>query len=255
MRAGPDGERLMKKRADLLLVDQGLVRSRSEAQALLLAGRVFHGEHRVDKAGTLLAEDTQLEIRGARRFVSRGGEKLEGALEDLGVNVSGLRCVDIGASTGGFTDCLLQQGAASVVAIDVGKGLLDPKLRADPRVDVREGVNARFLTDTDLEESPGLVVVDASFIGIGKLLPGLANITGGGAQLVALIKPQFEVGRAVAKRAKGVIRDPEVRKQAIQTTCAEIEGAGFSIQGGADSRVAGPKGNLEYFVWAVRGQT
>lgn len=242
----------MKQRVDVLLVEKGLARSRGEAQALLLAGRVFSGERRIDKAGTTLPEETELEVRGGKRFVSRGGNKLDGALNDLGVDVNELTCVDIGASTGGFTDCLLQRGANRVIAVDVGRGLLDHKLRTDNRVEVREETNARYLTAADFDAPVDLVVVDASFIGIGKLLPAIAAILATGAHLLGLVKPQFEVGRDEAKRAKGVIRNPELREHAVAQARRQVEDAGFEILGGCDSRVAGPKGNVEYFVWARR---
>ena len=242
----------MKQRVDVLLVEKGLARSRGEAQALLLAGRVFSGERRIDKAGTTLPEETELEVRGGKRFVSRGGNKLDGALNDLGVDVNELTCVDIGASTGGFTDCLLQRGANRVIAVDVGRGLLDHKLRTDNRVEVREETNARYLTAADFDAPVDLVVVDASFIGVGKLLPAIAAILATGAHLLGLVKPQFEVGRDEAKRAKGVIRNPELREHAVAQARRQVEDAGFEILGGCDSRVAGPKGNVEYFVWARR---
>ena len=242
----------MKKRADVLLVEKGLARSRSEAQALLLAGRVFAGDRRIEKAGTSLAEETELSVRGGKRFVSRGGNKLDGALSDLGLDVTGATCVDIGASTGGFTDCLLQRGAVRVHAVDVGRGLLDHKLRTDDRVDVREETNARTLTGGDFDASIDWIVVDASFIGMSKLLPAIAAILSEGGQLLALVKPQFEVGRDEARRSKGVIRDPDVRDSAVAQVREQIAAAGFDILGGCDSRVAGPKGNVEYFVWAKR---
>jgi 23S rRNA (cytidine1920-2'-O)/16S rRNA (cytidine1409-2'-O)-methyltransferase len=242
----------VKKRADILLVEKGLARSRGEAQALLIAGRVFAGERRIDKAGTALAEETELSVKGGKRFVSRGGNKLEGALDNLALDVSGSICVDIGASTGGFTDCLLQRGAERVYAVDVGRGLLDHKLRIDERVEVREETNGRYLKAADFPHAIDWVVVDASFIGIGKLLPAIAMILNSDAQLLGLVKPQFEVGRDEARRAKGVIRDPQVRERAVATVKDQIAEAGFEVLGGCDSRVAGPKGNVEYFVWARR---
>lgn len=242
----------MKKRVDLLLVEKGLARSRGEAQALLLAGRVFACERRIDKAGTSLPEETELEVRGGKRFVSRGGNKLDGALTDLGLDVAGITCVDMGASTGGFTDCLLQRGAARVYAVDVGRALLDHKLRTDERVRVREGTNARYLSAADFDVPIDWVVVDASFIGIGKLLPAIRAILAPGARLLGLVKPQFEVGRDEARRAKGVIRDPVVRERAVQRVREQLVEAGFEVLGGCDSQVAGPKGNVEYFIWARR---
>lgn len=241
----------MKRRADQLLVDRGLAPSRSKAQALLLAGQVFSGERRIDKAGMLLADDTPLDVRVRERFVSRGGEKLDGALEALAVVVTGAVCVDIGASTGGFTDCLLQRGARHVHAVDVGHGQLADKLRSDARVTVRERTNARHLQAADFPEPIDLVVVDASFIGLGTLMPAIARVLRPGGELVALVKPQFEAGQAEARRARGVIKDPAVRDAAIARARASIREHGFEITGECDSPLPGPKGNLERFVRAM----
>jgi 23S rRNA (cytidine1920-2'-O)/16S rRNA (cytidine1409-2'-O)-methyltransferase len=241
-----------KVRADQLLVERELAPSRTQAQALVLAGRVYSGELRIDKPGTLVARDSALAVRGAARYVSRGGDKLEGALEDLAVDVTGTVCVDVGAATGGFTDCLLQHGARKVHAVDVGHGQLAVKLRSDPRVVVMERVNARELHPAVFTEPIDLVVVDASFIGLGKLLPAIAGFLPIGARLLALIKPQFEVGRDEARRARGVIRDAGVRQAAIERTIAEVAAQGFSVAGSADCRLPGPKGNVEHFVLATR---
>jgi 23S rRNA (cytidine1920-2'-O)/16S rRNA (cytidine1409-2'-O)-methyltransferase len=244
--------RSAKQRADHLLVERGLAPTRTQARALLMAGRVFSGERRVDKAGMLLRSDSALELRDAPRFVSRGGDKLDGALDDLAVDVAGAICADVGASTGGFTDCLLQRGAAKVYAIDVGHGQLHPRLRADPRVVTMEGINARSLRLEHFTEALTLVVVDASFIGIDKLLPAIFGLLPHGGRLIALIKPQFEAGREEARRGRGVIRDPAVRQHAIASALSAIEAAGFTLGPSADSRLAGPKGNLEHFVLAER---
>jgi 23S rRNA (cytidine1920-2'-O)/16S rRNA (cytidine1409-2'-O)-methyltransferase len=247
-----------RTRADALLVARGLAVSRAEAQALILAGEVFEGERRVEKAGALLADDTGLTVRAKRRFVSRGGDKLDAALEVFtaaGLVVGGARCLDVGASTGGFTDCLLQRGAASVVAVDVGFGQLAPKLRADPRVDVRERTNARELAPGDFSAPIDLVVVDASFISLAKLAAPIARVVGDGAALVALVKPQFEAGREAASKGRGVIRDAAIREAAIATARAAVVGAGFEIVASADSTVAGPKGNVEHFLFARRTST
>jgi 23S rRNA (cytidine1920-2'-O)/16S rRNA (cytidine1409-2'-O)-methyltransferase len=241
-----------KKRADALLVDRGLVDTRSKAQALILAGKVFSGEERVTKAGTLLPESAELRLSAAPRFVSRGGYKLEGALLSLGVDVTGWVCVDVGASTGGFTDCLLQRGARRVYAADVGQGLLAESLVRDERVVVRDKTNARHLTASDFDEAIDCVVVDASFIGIEKMTDAFARLLPPGGTLLAMVKPQFEVGKEAARRAKGVIIDPELRAQALASARAAIEHAGFVVLGGADSVLAGPKGNVEYFVHARR---
>ena len=242
----------MKQRADLLLVERGLATTRAQAQALLLAGRVYWGERRIDKAGVQLPREAEIEVRAEDRYVSRGGLKLEGALRALDVPVLGATCVDVGASTGGFTDCLLQHGAGKVYAVDVGHGQLAAKLRADSRVIVRERTNARNLVASEFEERVDLIVVDASFIGIEKLMPALARVLSPGAQLLVLVKPQFQAGREAARKARGVIRDPEVRRAAIAGARDAILGAGFELLGECDSSLPGPKGNLEHFVWAAR---
>jgi 23S rRNA (cytidine1920-2'-O)/16S rRNA (cytidine1409-2'-O)-methyltransferase len=242
----------VKRRADQLLVDRGLAPSRSKAQALLLSGRVFSGEQRVDKPGALLDEAALLAVRGGERFVSRGGEKLEGALAALGVEVAGAVCLDVGASTGGFTDCLLQRGAAKVYAVDVGHGQLAQKLRDEPRVVVRERTNARHLEPADFSEPIDVVVVDASFIGLDKLLPAIARVLRPAGVLVALVKPQFEAGRDEARRSRGVIRDPVVRDAAIARARSAVSAAGFELANECDSTLAGPKGNVEHFLCARR---
>jgi 23S rRNA (cytidine1920-2'-O)/16S rRNA (cytidine1409-2'-O)-methyltransferase len=242
-------------RADLLLVERGLAASRTQAQALILAGEAWLGDARVGKPGDLVPADAELRVVARSRFVSRGGDKLDAALEELsprGVDVAGKVCLDVGASTGGFTDCLLQRGAARVIAIDVGYGQLASKLRADARVDVRERVNARHLTIEDLGHPVDLVVVDASFIGIGKLIGAIAAVLRPGGDLVALVKPQFEAGREAVSRGRGVIRDEATRAAAIADARSAIEGAGFTVLGEIDSAVRGPKGNVERFVWARR---
>jgi 23S rRNA (cytidine1920-2'-O)/16S rRNA (cytidine1409-2'-O)-methyltransferase len=242
----------VRARADVAVVEQGLADSRSHARALILAGHVFWGERRVEKVGALLPADAVLALRGVERYVSRGGLKLEGALADLGVAVSGVVAVDIGASTGGFTDCLLQAGATRVYAVDVGQGQLAARLVRDPRVVVRDRTNARHLRAGDFPEPIDLVVVDASFISLDRLLPAIADLLRPGGALLALVKPQFEAGRAAASRARGVIRDPVVRDAAIGQARAAIVGAGFAVEGEQDCRVPGPKGNRERFVLARR---
>jgi 23S rRNA (cytidine1920-2'-O)/16S rRNA (cytidine1409-2'-O)-methyltransferase len=248
-------ERVRRVRADQLLVARGLARSRAEAQALLLAGAVHLGDRRVDKAGEALPEDAELHVAARSRFVSRGGDKLDGALEafaERGLEVAGRVCLDVGAATGGFTDCLLQRGAAKVHAVDVGYGQLAAKLRADPRVEARERVNARELSAADFAEPVELVVVDASFIGLDKLVPAIARVLARGGDLVALVKPQFEAGREAARRGRGVIRDEDTRLAAIAGAKAAIEAAGFALVAEVDSRVHGPRGNVERFVLARR---
>ena len=241
----------MKVRADQLLVARGLVPTRARAQALVLAGKVYVGEQRIDKAGALLADDAAIMLRAEDHpYVSRGGVKLAGALDTFGVDASGKRCIDLGASTGGFTDCLLQRGAVSVAAVDVGYGQLAHKLRTDPRVLVLERTNAKTLEPSQVGGPADLVVVDASFIGLGKLMPAVARCLAPGGELVALVKPQFEVGREEAARSKGVVRNPEVRARAIAGAEDDVKAAGLALLGTCDSSLEGPKGNLEAFVHA-----
>lgn len=243
----------MKVRADQLLVVRELAPSRARAQALILAGKVYVGETRIDKAGAMLAEDAAIAVRGeVHPYVSRGGVKLAGALDSFGVDPKGKRCLDLGASTGGFTDCLLQRGAASVAAVDVGYGQLAHSLRTDPRVLVLERTNAKTLEPEQIDGACDLVVVDASFIGLGKLAAAIARNTVPGGELVALVKPQFEVGRDEASRTRGVVRDPAVRARAIEAAVSDVREAGFEILGTADCVIEGPKGNLEAFVHARR---
>jgi 23S rRNA (cytidine1920-2'-O)/16S rRNA (cytidine1409-2'-O)-methyltransferase len=241
-----------KRRIDLLLVERQLAPTRAQAQALILAGKVFTGDRRIDKAGTELDPNVELIVREPERFVSRGGHKLEGALDVLRCQVQGRVCADVGASTGGFSDCLLQRGASKVYAIDVGHGQLAHKLVSDPRVVVMDRTNARHLSPDVFADRLDLVVVDASFISLEKLLPAISSWMTPGAQLLAMIKPQFEVGRDEARRTKGVIRDAEVRTRAIDQVLAAIWQSSFQVLGGADSEVPGPKGNVEYFAFAEK---
>lgn len=243
---------MKKTRADIRLVELGLVESRTKAQARILAGQVFLGSRRIDKAGELIPEEAQLRVTELERYCSRGGLKLEGALADLDVDVRGVVAVDVGASTGGFTDCLLQHGAARVYAVDVGHGQLAEKLRQDPRVIVMDRTNARHLTSQSFPEPIALTVVDASFISLDKLLPAIAGFSPPGSRLLALIKPQFEVGKAEATRSRGVISDTAVRDEAVQRALQVVEGAGFELRANCPCRLPGPKGNVEHFVLAVR---
>jgi 23S rRNA (cytidine1920-2'-O)/16S rRNA (cytidine1409-2'-O)-methyltransferase len=242
-------------RVDQLLVERGLAPSRSKAQALVMAGAVSSGGRRVDKVGTLLETDVELAVTASSRFVSRGGDKLDPALTEFsraGLEVAGVTAVDIGASTGGFTDCLLSRGAAKVYAVDVGYGQLAAPLRVDPRVVVRERTNARDLTAADFAEPIDLVVVDASFIGLGKLMLAITRIVREGGAVVALVKPQFEAGKEAASRGRGVIRDPAVRDRAIAEARRAVIEAGFDVVGEVDSALPGPKGNVERFLYATR---
>jgi 23S rRNA (cytidine1920-2'-O)/16S rRNA (cytidine1409-2'-O)-methyltransferase len=240
---------MAKIRIDQLLVARGLVPTRERAQAILLRGHVLVDGARVDKAGTLVAEDVDVRLRTADHpFVSRGGVKLAGALDAFQLDVRGRRCLDLGASTGGFTDCLLQRGASHVVAVDVGYGQLAQRLRTDERVRVMERTNARTLTAEAIGGVADLTVVDASFIGIGKLALAIARCTRVGGDLVALVKPQFEVGREVASRGKGVVRDERLRAVAVAAAVEAICSARFDVVAQSDSVLPGPKGNREVFV-------
>ena len=242
-----------KERIDKLLVERGLAETRTRAQALVLAGAVVAGEARVDKPGQLVDPDLPLRLKGeALRYVSRGGLKLEGALVHFGLAVAGLDALDVGASTGGFTDCLLQRGAARVIALDVGYGQLHPRLRADARVVVRERVNARALTREEVPFDVDLVVVDVSFISLRKVLPAaLAFLKPQGA-LLALVKPQFEVGKGEVGKG-GVVRDEGKRREAIEGIAAFAREQGLAVAGWVDSSLAGPAGNLEALLYARKG--
>ena len=248
-------------RLDERLVALGLAESRTRAQALIRTGRVLVDDVPVDKPGTRVREDVPLRVRGEdRRFVSRGGEKLHGALADLGIAPAGLQCLDVGASTGGFTDCLLQAGARHVVAVDVGYGQLDSRLRNDDRVSVHERVNARHLEPADLfpgagadPAAPGfeLVTVDVSFISARLILPALQRVALRADWLV-MVKPQFELGPERVGKG-GVVRDPADRAEAADTVAAAALELGRVEAGRSDSRLAGPKGNLEIFLWLRPG--
>jgi 23S rRNA (cytidine1920-2'-O)/16S rRNA (cytidine1409-2'-O)-methyltransferase len=234
----------------VLLVEKGLAESRAKAQALVLAGQVVVDDNRVDKPGTRVSVDAELRLKGeVLKYVSRGGLKLEAALDAFKLDPKGLVCADIGASTGGFTDCLLQRGATRVHAIDVGKAQLHQKLRADARVISREGVNARHLTDDDLPERVGALVIDVSFISLKLVLPSVLPRLDG--WLVALVKPQFEVGREGVEKG-GVVKDAKLRRDAIDGVRAFVAEQGFEVLGVIDSPIAGPAGNVEALLGAVR---
>lgn len=243
------GRKPAKRRIDQLLVDRGLAETRERAQALILAGYVHAAGRKVEKPGQAVSEDAAVEVAGRLRYVGRGGLKLEGAIREFGIAVAGKVCADIGSSTGGFTDCLLQHGAARVYAFDVGTGQLDWKLRNDPRVIVREGVNARFLGPEDLPETAGLIVCDVSFISVTLLLPALISLLRTPGAMVILIKPQFEVGRDQVGKG-GIVRDPELHRE----VCARIEGvvraAGFHTAV-MESPITGAGGNREFLLYAT----
>lgn len=241
-----------KVRADVLLTKRGLVPSRARAQALILAGKVFTGERRVEKAGEVLDAAALLEVREPDHpFVSRGGVKLAGALDAFGYDPTEKVVADFGASTGGFTDCLLQRGAAKVFAIDVGYGQLHNKLRQDGRVIVMERRNARHLKERDLPGLLDLVVIDASFIGLEKLLPAAHALLHADGEVLALVKPQFQVGPDKVGRG-GVVRDPALRRKAVAALVSDAEKLGFELVAQADSVIKGPKGNQETFIWLRR---
>jgi 23S rRNA (cytidine1920-2'-O)/16S rRNA (cytidine1409-2'-O)-methyltransferase len=235
----------MKKRLDVLLVERGLAESRAQAQALVLAGRVPGFE----KPGAQVDESAPVEVERPPRFVSRGGEKLDHALEALGLDVSGLDCLDVGASTGGFTDCLLQRGAARVIALDVGYGQLHPRIREDPRVTVLERVNVRNLRE--LPFAPQVVTCDVSFIGVRTALPPALALAAPGWQGLVLVKPQFEAGRADVPRG-GVVRDPEVHRQVLRDVAEAALDWGAETTAVVDSGLPGPKGNREFFLHLVQ---
>ena len=243
---------MKKERLDVLVVDKGLAESRTRAQALILAGQVVVDDQRVDKPGTRVPVDAVVRLKGeGLKFVSRGGLKLEAALNHFHHDETGAICADIGASTGGFTDCLLQRGAVKVHAIDVGYGQLHEKLRVDPRVISRERVNARHLTDEDLPESVSVIVIDVSFISLTLVLPGVLPKLRAGGWLVALVKPQFEVGPGQIEKG-GVVRDAVARQGAIDTVRDVVVSQGLVVEGVIDSPTPGPAGNVEALLVARR---
>jgi 23S rRNA (cytidine1920-2'-O)/16S rRNA (cytidine1409-2'-O)-methyltransferase len=242
-----------KRRADQLLVERGLAESRARAQALILAGRVSAGGRRVDKPGEQLAAAVPLALTGRDHpWVSRGGVKLAHAIAHFAVPVAGAVALDIGASTGGFTDVLLAHGARRVYAVDVGHGQLAWKLRQDPRVVVLERTNARYLTRAQVPEAVDILTCDVSFIGLSTLLPAPLALAAERARLVALVKPQFEAGRAAVGKG-GVVRDPAVHRAVCERVAAWIAGRpGWTVVGLVESPILGPEGNREFLLYAVR---
>jgi 23S rRNA (cytidine1920-2'-O)/16S rRNA (cytidine1409-2'-O)-methyltransferase len=240
----------MKVRADLLLQQRGLAESRTKAQALILAGSVVAGEHRVEKPGQLLDDAIALRLKEQLKYVSRGGLKLETALDHFALSPRGRVCADLGASTGGFTDVLLQRGAARVHAIDVGYGQLHPKLRQDPRVKVHERVNARKLSPALLGETCSAAVADLSFISLRLVLPALVSVLPReDGWICVLVKPQFEAGRKEVGKG-GVVRDPAVHERVVADISQEIEKLGLQVLGSIASPLEGPAGNREFLVAA-----
>ena len=237
---------MAKKRLDVAMTEQGLAESRQKAQAIIMAGLVYVNDQKVDKAGAPVAEDAVIEVRGKTlRYVSRGGLKLEKALRDFGVKPVDYVCSDSGASTGGFTDCLLQQGARKVFAIDVGYGQLDWKIRSDERVVVMERTNIRYVTPEDLGEPLDLSVIDVSFIGLEIVLPTIKTLLKPTGQVLCLIKPQFEAGKENVGK-KGVVRDAKIHKMVLDNFVALVDSLGFKILGLTFSPVKGPEGNIEF---------
>lgn len=241
-------KRTAKIRLDQLLVNRGLAESREKARALILAGEVRVDGQKSDKPGHSVPEEAAVDIAERMPYVSRGGFKLAGALDHFSIDVPGRLCLDVGASTGGFTDCLLQRGAARVWAIDVGHGQIDWKLRQDPRVEVREGVNARFLQPGDFPEKFDLAVCDASFISVTLLIPAIVPLLKPRGEMIILVKPQFEVGREQVGKG-GIVRDPELHRAACDRVRAAVESFGFHTDI-VESPIQGAEGNREFLLYA-----
>jgi 23S rRNA (cytidine1920-2'-O)/16S rRNA (cytidine1409-2'-O)-methyltransferase len=242
---------MKRERIDKLLVSRGLAESRTKAQALVMAGLVLVDEQRIEKSSDSFATDVSIRIKGAddpgARYVGRGGLKLEHALDNFAVAVAGKTCLDVGASTGGFTDCLLQRDAAKVVALDVGHNQLDWRLRNDPRVDVREGVNARYLEPADFDQPFDLIVMDVSFISATRIFPALIPLLTASGRLITLIKPQFEVGKGEVGKG-GIVRDPEQHARVVREVNDAAESLGLRVCGIAESPIRGGDGNVEFLV-------
>jgi 23S rRNA (cytidine1920-2'-O)/16S rRNA (cytidine1409-2'-O)-methyltransferase len=241
-----------RERVDRLLVERGLAPTRTRAQALVMAGRVIVGEHRVEKSSETFPPDAPLRVRGgedpAARYVGRGGLKLEKALAEFHIDPTGFDCLDVGASTGGFTDCLLQHGARRVVALDVGHNQIDWRLRTDPRVEVREGVNARHLRPEDFDGRFDLATMDVSFISATKVLPAVVPLLKDEGGIVVLVKPQFEVGRGEVGKG-GIVRDPAQHARVVEEVNAAARALRLEVAGVTDSPVTGADGNREFLAW------
>ncbi len=238
-----------KSRLDILLVQKGMAESREKAKSLIMAGKVFHESNRLDKPGMMVDEDLEITVKGEiHPFVSRGGLKLAKALQVFGLDLKDKVIADIGASTGGFTDCSLQNGAAKVYSVDVGYGQLDWKLRSDPRVICLERTNARYLNEEIIPEQVDMIVCDVSFISLGKIFPAMQSILKDKGEVIALIKPQFEAGpENVGKN--GVVRDPQVHCSVIKNVLQEAHNLGFIFNGLGYSPIRGPEGNIEFLLW------
>jgi 23S rRNA (cytidine1920-2'-O)/16S rRNA (cytidine1409-2'-O)-methyltransferase len=250
--SGGYAQAMAKLRTDQMLVDRGLVESRAKAQALILAGLVFSGERKIDKAGQALPDDAPLEVRGKEHpWVSRGGIKLAHALDHFGWDVTGAVALDVGSSTGGFTDVLLQRGAAKVFAVDVGTNQLAWKLRQDPRVVVHEQTNARYLTGEIVTDPVDIIVCDASFISLAKVLDTALDFAKPGGRLIALVKPQFEAERGEIGKG-GVVRDPAVHARVSEAAQTWVRTRGWDVAGLVESPITGPEGNKEFLLAAQR---
>ncbi|HYX31063.1 MAG TPA: TlyA family RNA methyltransferase [Pyrinomonadaceae bacterium] len=244
---------MQRERIDKLLVDRGLVESRTRAQALVMAGSVLVDEQLVNKPSERFPANVAIRIKersDAGRYVSRGGLKLEAALREFQIEVNGFVCLDVGASTGGFTDCLLQQGAHKIVAIDVGHNQIDWKLRNDPRVEVREGVNARYLSATDFDEQVDLITIDVAFISATKILPAVTALLNEHGRIITLIKPQFEVGKDKVGKG-GIVKDPAQHARVIAQVNAAAESLGLRVRGVIESPIKGADGNVEFLALYV----
>ncbi len=243
---------MKRARIDKLLVERGLVESRAKAQAMIMAGVVLVNDQRIDKPSELIHPNAQLRIKGgddpSARYVGRGGLKLEAALLEFAIDVKGLFCLDIGASTGGFTDCLLQRGASQVLALDVGHNQIDWRLRNDARVEVREGVNARHLKPADFETKFDLAVMDVSFISATKILPAIVPLLTETGRLVVLIKPQFEVGRGEVGKG-GIVRDPEKHARVVEEVNRAAKDLGLCVRNVIESPIQGAEGNVEFLAF------
>jgi 23S rRNA (cytidine1920-2'-O)/16S rRNA (cytidine1409-2'-O)-methyltransferase len=245
-------EKSPKTRLDVLLVDRGLVVSRERARALILAGAVLVNEEPVDKAGTLITDGAAVRIRGEDHpYVSRGGVKLKGALDTFCIRVEGFSALDVGASTGGFTDCLLQEGARKVYAVDVGYGQIAWKLRNDPRVVLFERTNIRHFSGVGVDEPVDIAVIDTSFISLRHVVPTVIQFVREGGNILALVKPQFEVGKGEVGK-KGVVRDPAVHLRVVGELAAFFAEQRLHVRGTCESPLTGPEGNKEFFIWAVK---
>lgn len=243
-----------KTRLDVLLVERGLQESRQKAQATIMSGLVFVNNQRVDKPGTAVANDAVIELRGSvLPYVSRGGLKLEKAMQSFGLTLAGMTCADIGASTGGFTDCMLQNGAVKVYAVDVGYGQLDWKLRNDPRVVCMERTNARYLTHEQIPEELDFASIDVSFISLRLILPAVNGLLRAGGHVACLVKPQFEAGREKVGK-KGVVRDESVHREVLENFLIHAKESGFTVLDITYSPIRGPEGNIEYLGYLEKGE-